>query len=231
MKVSWILSVLVAAVVPFAVLPAHATGEHDYAKDEYAIIRDGLAPNKAMSLASHGDGDGGRGNFDVWLMAEPAHRKITALDDINHSNNLDTGPDAYHAAWSADSRHVAVSFRSDRHALQLNLYRIENRRAHLVFGPNLFRDVTSREVGSREDLRESGSAIEWRGPIRFVLSEHRLFLTSDPGFARMLGGHGKMKDKIDDGRTFVEFSAEADCMLMPGNRYRIVDLRVGKFGE
>ena len=34
----------------------------------------------------------------------------------------------------------------------------------------------------------------------------------------------------DDGGIFVEFSAEADCVLVPGNRYRIVDLRVGKFG-
>jgi hypothetical protein len=231
MKVSCILSVLLAAFVPFAAMPAHATSEHDYAKDEYAIIRDGLAPNKQVSLASHGDGDGGRENFHVWLMAEPAHRKIVTLDDIGGSNNLDTGPDALHAVWSADSRHVAVSFRSDRHVLQLNLYRIENRRARLVFGPSLFRDVTSREVGSQDHLRESGSAIEWRGPKRFVLSEHRLFLTSNPGFARRLGRYGNVKDKVDDGRTFVEFSAEADCMLMPGNRYRIVDLRVGKFGE
>jgi hypothetical protein len=30
---------------------------------------------------------------------------------------------------------------------------------------------------------------------------------------------------------FVVFSAEADCELMPGNRYRVVDLRVGKFDD
>jgi hypothetical protein len=38
-------------------------------------------------------------------------------------------------------------------------------------------------------------------------------------------------DKLDDGRIVVELSAEADCVLMPKNRYRIVDLRIGKFGE
>jgi hypothetical protein len=37
MKVSCVLPVLVAALVPFAVLPAHATSEHDCAKDENAI--------------------------------------------------------------------------------------------------------------------------------------------------------------------------------------------------
>ena len=59
------------------------------------------------------------------LMAEPAHRKIAALGQINSGNNLDTGPGAYHGLWSADSRHVAVWFRSDRHVAELNLYRTE----------------------------------------------------------------------------------------------------------
>jgi hypothetical protein len=231
MKVSCILSALLAALFLFAAMPAHATNEHEYAKGEYAINRDGLAPNKQMSLASHGDGDGGRDNFHVWLMAEPAHRRISALDDISSSNNLDTGPDAYYAAWSPDSRHVAVSFRSDRHELQLNLYAIEKRRSRLVSGPSLFRDVTSRDVGAQDGLRESGANIEWRGPNRFVLKEHRLFLTKDAGFVQRLGSYGRETDKSDDGRVFAEFSAEADCMLIPGNRYRIVDLRVGKFGE
>src|SRR5258707_15537641 len=94
MKTRRILSALVTSLLAFAVAPAGATNEHEYAKGEYAIIRDGLAPNKALSLAAHGDGDGGRENFHVWLMAEPAHRRIVALDDINHSNNLDTGPNA-----------------------------------------------------------------------------------------------------------------------------------------
>jgi hypothetical protein len=231
MKINRILPALLAPLFLFAAMPAHATSEHEYSKGEYAIIRDGLAPNKEMSLASHGDGDGGRDNFHVWLMAEPAHRRIMALDDISSSNNLDTAPDAYHAAWSADSRHVAVSFRSDRHELQLNLYTIESRRPRLVSGPSLFRDVTGRDVDAQDDLRESVAEIEWRGPKRFVLRERRLFLTRDAGFARQLGSYGKETDKSDDGRIFVEFSAEADCMLVSGRRYRIVDLRVGKFRE
>src|SRR5258708_22481628 len=113
MKTRRILSALVTSLLAFAIAPAGATNEHEYAKGEYAIIRHGLAPNEKMSLAAHGDGDGdgGRESFHVWLMAQPAHRKILALDDISSRNNLDTGPDAYRAVWSADSRHVAVSFR------------------------------------------------------------------------------------------------------------------------
>jgi hypothetical protein len=56
-------------------------------------------------------------------------------------------------------------------------------------------------------------------------------VTSDPGFVRIVGAYGRVTDKLDDARFLVEFSAEADCVLMPDNRYRIVDLRVGKFGE
>jgi hypothetical protein len=223
------LLLILAAPFACAIAPARATDEHEYAKGEYAIIRDGLAPDKHKSLASHGGGDGGRDNFHVWLMAEPAHRKLMALDDIDA--RLDSGPNAYYAFWSKDSRRVAVTYRSDRHIVELNLYQIEGRRAHPILGPSLFKDVTSREPAPHDDMRRSVPEFEWKGTRRFLLRERRLFVTSDPGFARMLGAYGKITDKPDQGRYFVEFSAEADCLLMPGNRYRIVDLRVGKFGE
>jgi hypothetical protein len=229
------LRVLLAAILALAVTPARATDEHDYARDEYAIIRDGLAPSKQLSLASHADpesdGHGIGHNFHVWLMAEPAHRKLARLPGIGPKAFLDTGPNAYRAFWSADSRHVAVNFRSDRHVLELNLYAIEGRRARLISGPSLFKDVTSRDVGRDDSSWRSVAWITWTGPRRFVLRENRLFQPSDPGFARMLGPWGKVTGKLVDGRELIEFAAEADCVLVAGNRYRIVDLRVGKFGE
>lgn len=218
-----------ATLLVLAVSPAHATDNHEYAKDEYAIINDGLAPNKLMSLASHGEGEFGDTNFHVWLMAEPAHRKIMALADIGSDNNLDTGPKAYHAQWSADSRRVAVSFRRERHAMQLNIYNIEGRRAHLISGPSLFKDVTSRDIGRQQDIRNGTSQITWTGPNRFKLLERYLIKTSDPGLMRMLGKYGKISSKGDEGAIFAEFAAEADCEIMPGNRYRIVDLRGTEF--
>ena len=222
------LVVLFAALLAFAAAPARATDSYDYARDEYAVIRDGLAPDRQVSLAAHGDGEGGSANFHIWLMAEPAHRELAPLDGIGSDNNLDTGPGAYRAAWSRDSRRVAVSFRSDRHVLALNLYRVENRRAYLFSGPGLFREVTGRDVGADDDLRRSVPDIIWHGGNRFVLREHRLFLTTDPGLARRLGDYGRVTNRLEEGRLMVEFSVEADCMLMPGNRYRIVDLRAGK---
>jgi hypothetical protein len=220
---------ILAALLACATAPARATDEHTYAKGEYAIIRDGLAPDQHKSLASHADGDGGWKNFHLWLMAEPAHRRLMALDDINA--RLDSGPNAYYAFWSKDSRRVAVTYRSDRHVVELNLYQIEGRRAHPILGPSLFKDVTSRDASRDDDMRRSVPEFVWKGTRRFLLRENRLFVTPDPGFARMMGAYGKITDKPDEGRFFVEFSAEADCVLMPGNRYRIVDLRVGKFGE
>lgn len=225
-----ILTVLAAAIT-LGLTPACATDEHTYGKDEYAVIRDGLSPDKKMSLASHGDGEGGDENFHVWLMAEPAHRKLVRLDDIGSGNNLDTGPNAYRATWAPDSRHVAVNFRSDRHVLELNLYSVENGRAYPISGPSLFRDVTSRDVGEDEHFGHRVSTIEWTGVRRFRLSEHHLFQASSADVTRLLGAYGKLKQKLDDGRFMVEFSAEADCVLIPGHRYRIVDLRVGKFDE
>ncbi len=225
-----ILSVL-AVFFALGFAPAYATAERTYGKGEYVIIHDGLAPSKKLSLASHGDGEGGDDNFQVWLMAEPAHRKIAVLADIGSKNNLDTEPDAYDAMWSADSRRVAVSFRRGRHEIQLNIYEIEGGRARLTSGPSLFKDVTSRDVDSQEDVRLSTSGISWTAPGSFKLSERILVKTTDSGFLRGLGKYGKLSSKANGGAFFVEFSAEADCIAVPGHRYRIVDLRVGKFGE
>jgi hypothetical protein len=221
MNIPRVLPAILAALLACAAAPARATDEHTYAKGEYAIIRDGLAPDQHKSLASHADG--GWKNFHVWLMAEPAHRKLMALDDINA--RLDSGPNAYYAFWSKDSRRVAG------HVVELNLYQIEGRRAHPILGPSLFKDVTSRDASRDDDMRRSVPEFEWKGMRHFLFRENRLFVTPDPGFARMMGAYGKITDKPDEGRFFVEFSAEADCVLMPGNRYRIIDLRVGKFGE
>jgi hypothetical protein len=69
-----------------------------------------------------------------------------------------------------------------------------------------------------------------KGSDRFVLRERRRFITSEADFAGKLGAFGKLIDKLDNGKFWVEFSAEADCVVA-ANRYRIVDIRVGKFGE
>lgn len=218
--------ILIASILlAFAIAPSRATSNYEYARGEYAVIGAGLAPDKKMSLASHGEGELGDGDFHVWLMSEPGHRPIVALPDIGSDNNLDTAPDAYHAFWSEDGRRVAVAFRSSRHEVALNLYSIEEGRARLLRAPGLFREVTSRDVADRDGRRQIISAIEWRRGNRIVLREYQTFIVSDPAFLRLIGAYGRVKEKLDDGRLFVEFAAEADCRPNGKHGYRVINLR------
>ncbi len=216
-----------AIAAGLALMPAHATSNHQYGKDEYSIIRHGLAPDRQLSLASHGEGEYGDGNFHVWLMAEPAHRKIMALDNISEENNLDTAPDAYHAFWSKDSRRVAVTFRRERHQAQLNLYRVENRRAHLLGGPDLFKEVTHRDVTDEDDMRLYDAMVEWHEGNRFMLKEYRSFVVADDALAKLLGAYGHVAEKLPEGKLYVEFSVNAECENVPGDRYKIISISPG----
>lgn len=222
-------SAAIALGVALALTCARATSEYDYARGEYVIIRDGLAPNRQLSLASHGEA--GNASFHVWLMAEPAHRKIAALDDISSENNLDTAADAYHAFWAGDSRHVGVAFRSDRHQVQLNLYGIDGRRTREIKGPSLFHEVTGRDVRDGDDLHVRNAIVEWHRGNRFRLREYALFVGSDDRLAKLFGAYGRVAEKLEDGRLSIAFSADAECELLPGGRYRVIGLEPGKPGD
>src|SRR5690348_7545282 len=220
-----------AACLALAAVAARATSNHEYAKGEYAIIHGGLAPNRQLSLASHGEGELGDANFHVWLMAEPAHRKLVALDDISSDNNLDTDPDAYHAFWSKDSRHVGVAFRSSRHEVTLNLYRIENRKAHEIKGPDLFNEVVHRATSDDDGLRASISMVEWHDGNRFLFRISQTFVSDSDKLATLLGAYGRVSEKLADGRFAIDFYADAECALLPGDRSRVIDIKPGKPGD
>jgi hypothetical protein len=200
-----------------------------------------MAPSKTLSIAAHGGGEDGGDAFHVWLMAEPAHKRLTILDNMLCTSEgesgpcLDTGADAYTAVWSPDSRHVAVTFRTNRHTLRLNVYAIEGRRAMLLRGPSLFREVAGREIRGEhdddfDDYRMRIFELTWHGPSRFLIKERRLFQTGDAGFAGRLGRYVKeLKVRTDDQQRLVGFSAEGECVLLPGSRYKVIDLKPGKF--
>jgi hypothetical protein len=232
-KYIFALASLASVTLAYSVDQTQATSNYGYKKGEYLVVRDGYSPDKRFSIASHGDSELGNDNFHVYLMAEPAHTKITRLDDIGPDNTLDTAPDAYHAAWSPDSRHVSVSFRSDRHFVETNLYRIRSHRAYLIGGPTLFTAATNRRTRSLgDDMRQKVTEITWSSPTRFMLKERRIFMAATPDFARTLGEYGKQVDKYKtDTKYYVEFSAEADCELISGGGYRVVKLKPGRFEE
>ncbi|RXH10308.1 hypothetical protein [Bradyrhizobium guangzhouense] len=223
---------VLALLLAFAVSPAFATAEHQYGKGEYAIILGGKAPNGKLSVAAHGGGETGSDGFRVYLMAEPAHRKLMTLDNVNDDNILDTAPDAFHATWSADSRFVAVSFRSERHIVTLNIYAVDGARAKLLDGPDLFRDVTGRSVGGDNDLdmRTSVPDFTWAAPRRFHLTDYRVFVADDTALADKLGTLGKAS-KRDGGGNTIQFSAEADGEILPDGKIRMGKPRPGKFED
>jgi hypothetical protein len=229
MRIAPLMSLAVA--IGLALAPARATSEYKYGKDEYVTIRGGLAPNKQLSLASHGGGEAGDDGFHVWLMTEPAHRRIVALEGISEDNILDTAADAFHALWSRDSRYVGVAHRFSRHEVALDLYRIDGRRADLIASPNLFKEVTSRDVTDDDDLRVNDAIVEWHGGNRFRLREFRSFVVPDDHLLKLLGAYGSVAEKMDGGKLYIEFFANAECELLPGNRVRVIDLKPGKHGD
>jgi len=239
MKILAFISLAVLACLVAS--PVGATSVYEYGKDEYVVIENGTAPNKTLSIAAHGSGEEGNIDFNVWLMAEPSHKRLAVLPNMLCANDgdpgtcLDSGADAYTAAWAPDSRHVAVTFRTDRHMLRLNVYAIEGRRAILVKGPTLFGEVAGRELrGEHEDdfddYRMRIYDLTWRGSSRFTLTERHLFQTRDPALAGRLGRYVKeLKVRTDDRQMLFGFSAAGECRLAPGHRYKVIDLKPGKF--
>lgn len=140
---------LSAALVLLALLPlARATSTYYYKPDEYLTIKHGKSPDGAWSIAAHGAGeDGDPDIFRIYLMDGKTGKKIGELTEITAVSYQDTAPLAYHAAWSADSQFVTISYRSDRHTISLVKYKIANRRATKVLGPKPATDKEAAELG------------------------------------------------------------------------------------
>jgi hypothetical protein len=168
------------------------------------------------------------------LTAEPAHKIVASLAGIGSDDVLDTAPDAFHAEWSADSRHVAVLFRPDRHVLTMQLYEIRDRRARLLTGPDLISEVGKAAAISAHDYRLRSSVVKltWLSPARFALEEHDLLSFEDVALASKIGKFGRPKtEDAAAGEQFVDFSAQAVGELTAGRRYRVLDLKPGPFDQ
>ena len=222
---------VIAGVLTWALVQAHATSEHTYEKNEYLVMEGGRAPNKLLSIASHGKGEAGRDDFHLYLMAEPAHRKIAQLPGIGPDDVLDTGPDAYEARWASDSRHVAVGFRSDRHIAEVRLYRIGNARAQIIPVPDLLRRVMKNAPISYQDYAARRLELNWLAPTKFRLEESVAFRvsSSSPALARILGPFGRESAEQNQASPVLEFSAEAVGELRPGGKYRLLEFKPGNF--
>lgn len=83
---------------------AHGTSEYDYKPGEFLVIKCGKSPDKKFSVVA---GKNEAGEFGIYLLDAPTKKMLGALENV--SIELDTGPDAYVAHWSPDSKHVGVS--------------------------------------------------------------------------------------------------------------------------
>ncbi|MEN3370438.1 MAG: hypothetical protein V7609_2581 [Verrucomicrobiota bacterium] len=126
--------ILVFALSAIGISLALATSNQEYGPNEYTVIDGGLSPDRKYSIAAHGEGELGYGNFHIYLMNAVTGKKIGPFEEIK--DNLDTGADAFYAKWSRDSKEVAIRYRIDRREALEVRYQIDNGRAYLIKGPS-----------------------------------------------------------------------------------------------
>ena len=187
-----IRSRLGAAVALSLAFVAHAgaTATYNYKPGEFLVIDGGTSPDKKFSIVS---GENKAGEFGVYLRDAQTKKLIGKLEEV--ATGLDSAPDAYHAHWAPDSKHVGITSRADRHWADNAIYRIENRRAYPVKTPELlchavpeFCQLTKElggaltedqiyaedTVGKPWKARQNSSyseIVKWISPTRFVVRE------------------------------------------------------------
>jgi hypothetical protein len=221
---------LLLSALALLTAPVPATDSYEYKPGEYLLINHGLSPNKKYGLYA-GETD----NFHVFLFAMEgkSKRMIGPLTEIEAQ--LDTGAQAYRAEWSPDSRHVAVTYRADRHWLVMQLYHIENRRATPMEYPDLFDTAVPHfdaKAHEMENESQSETIVKWKSATQFVLTYTRNNYHVHHSPQQELGKFAKVEnggDSNDKDDLEVHFSAEALCELNDKDEIKILDLKPGKF--
>jgi len=149
MKLRTFLFLLAAGLMLPVVAPlAQATSEYIYKRNEYVTITRGKSPDGAFAIVAHGNGDAAENAFNLYLSDAKTGKRLGALTaDADHTWGADTLAGAYHANWSADSKSVTITFRSDRHTVSWIKFKIENGRAIRVAGPKPITDRQAKEFG------------------------------------------------------------------------------------
>ena len=238
-----------AAIALSLAVVAHAgaTATYDYKPGELLVIDGGTSPDKRFSIVS---GENKAGEFGVYLRDAQTKKLIGKLEEV--ATGLDSAPDAYHAHWAPDSRHVGITSRADRHWADNVIYRIENRRAYPVETPELLCHAVPefcqlmKELGgaltSDEIYGDSGapkpwkarhnsnySAIKkWISPTRFVVREEKQWQLKERDPSTALGRYGeveKLEGESDDStdRYDVWFDAEGECELLPNDKSQVLN--------
>ncbi len=228
---------LSAGLLLFAVC-AFATATYKYKKGEYVTVEKGMSPDRHNSVAAHGDGDYGGDNFHLYLMKEPGHSRIGPLEEVNEI--LDTAPDAYHAAWAPDSRHVALMYRADRHVGTIALYRVENNRAFPIPVLTLVQPAAPGFHLKDFNFYSGYVTLKWLSASRFQLSERADYIhipaKAVATVTSAVGKFGKLTREeaapdLGEIPYRLTFSGEAVCELTSSGKYRVVTIKPGKFED
>jgi hypothetical protein len=242
-----IQSRLRAAVALSLAFVAHAgaTATYDYKPGEFLVIDGGTSPDKKFSIVT---GENKAGEFGVYLRDAQTKKLIGQLEEV--ATGLDSAPDAYHAHWAPDSKHVGITSRADRHWGINAIYRIENRRAYPVRTPELLCHAVpqfcqlTKELGGaltpdeiyadygtpkpwKARQNSSYSAIvKWISPTRFMVKEESQWQIKDRDPSATIGQYGeaeKLEDESDQSTAVyhVWFNAEGECELLPDDKTRV----------
>jgi len=199
-----------------------ATDNYCYKADEYAIVNGGHSPNGRWSVAAHGEGDYGYGDFDLYLMREPAHEKLVPLRIRDY---LDTGPGSIVALWAPNSAYVAVLNRSDRRVLDLRVFGVADGKVKPVKVPLLV-DLIGRQHlkrGVHYTFFSRLYRVTWDKGNRFILEELDALDAAEPIFNAGLEDYLTL-DRLAPERTFTSFCGRALCEITRKGELRVLRL-------
>src|ERR1700730_7212684 len=242
----------VIAATLAGVIELYATATYEYKRGELLVIEGGKSPDKKFSIVA---GDNRNDSFGVYLMDATTKKVIGRLEEV--PTDLDSAPDAYHAHWAPDSKHVGISSREDRHLTRNVIYRIENRRAYLVETPALMCQAVldfcrlQQELGGGLKLddenyydavwkvrqnKDAHEIVKWISPTRFIVSEESQWQIKERDPSAALGQYGeveKLEHESDEpGDVYhVWFNAEGECELLPDDKSRVISTHAGKTTE
>ena len=218
---------------------------YDYKPGEFLVIDGGTSPDKKFSIVT---GENKAGEFGVYLRDAQTKKLIGQLEEV--ATGLDSAPDAYHAHWAPDSKHVGITSRDDRHWADNAIYRIENRRAYPVKTPELLchavpefcqltkelggaltsDQIYAEDTGKPWKARQNSSysaIVKWISPTRFVVSEESQWQVKERDPSATLGQYGtggKIEDESGDSADLYDvwFNAEGECELLPADKTRVL---------
>ena len=73
--------------------------------------------------------------------------------------------------------------------------------------------------------------VEWKSGNRLVVREFLAFVADNDNLLKLLGKYGTLVEKMDGGKFYIQFFANAECELLGGDRTRVIDLVPGKPGD